>query len=289
MTADPTTRPADHQAWEPVNDVERTLADAVRTNDTRAYFQVISFAELFLPRQLTDPADAPRLYTVPLFGHTFIPVFTSEQGVADVFTGVVDGCALTNYAELRRKWPDPQWRLAINPGTPIDAYVRIEAVEAAALGDIEIPLAIDAVGAEMKRDASPAEPILDSAPLLHAAAERGDVEAYMSALADAVLIVPTARPVEDAAELFDASFPWVRRGTPPIIETFTSLDAYRRLVGGTGPTLPVATGHLAMVWPEGCSLLLDPGTQHGIELTEEQVRGLSLWTDADADSSEESR
>jgi hypothetical protein len=263
--------------------VERVLAAALAGNDGATYFRVLSAAELYLPRFLSDPEHEPRLLAVELFGLTFIPVFTSAVGLATMFRDVVDGCAVTSYAELRDRWPDPEWRLAVNPGTPIDAYVRIEAVAAAATGEVDIPMTLDAVAADMAlQDGQPAPPTPDVALLLRAAAERADVDGYVRVLLGSLLTVPTTRDVSDPGELFQPSFPWARKGD--LIEVFTSVEAYRSGADGGGPSCPVAGGHLVAAWPPGCSLSLDPGSAHGIVLTEDQVRALVLWPDGEGEA-----
>jgi hypothetical protein len=270
--------------WEPANATEQALAQALASGDQRAYFRIVSTADLYLPQFLgAGPPDGQQFVTANLFGHTFLPVFTSiEALVISEVSEIAGGYALTNYAELRQKWPVPEWRLAVNPGTPIDAYVAIEAVENAAVGEVALPTA-----AEMILGAAAEEAVAEPPPALEvgydealtAAAQQGDVDAYVRILLDAVVILPTARPVADGSALFEPDFPW--RLTGSSIEVFTSADTLRQAYPAPPPTIPVSFPVLLGLWPEGRAMSVNPGSRIGVEIPAEQVKMLLLWSDDD--------
>src|SRR5205814_3355582 len=121
-----------------------------------------------------------RFITAELLGQEYLPVFTSVPALAGVMQGQADAYTVTSYEELRRKWPEPRWRLAVNPGTPIDAYVTIEAVERAALGQLTVPTAAE-LAADARQEAAAGAPASGD---LQAALERQDIDGYLHALLD---------------------------------------------------------------------------------------------------------
>jgi len=252
------------------------MAQAAQASDQRTFFQVLAGADLVLPRfAQDDDQDGQRFVTAGLFGETFLVVFTSVEAMAAQLSGLVDGYAFTRYAELSEKWPHPQWRLAVNPGTPLEAYVPIGAVAAAAAGDLVVATAAELVAeAESAVTAPP-----DVAAELAEAVAAGDVDRYAAALLDTVVLVPTEHEVADPADILDPGFPWRRTGPPetPMIEVFTSPQALDRAFPGGTPSVQVALPFALAVWPDGCGLSVDPGEPTGIDLPSDQVQWLLLW------------
>jgi SseB protein N-terminal domain len=265
--------------WEPANDVEQAMLDAARADDRQGFFQLVAVADLFLPQQTGDPRGRQRFVTFGMLGQTFLPVFTSWQALAAQFRGAVDGYTITNYAELSRKWPNPAWRLAINPGTPLDAYLTVQSVADAAVGDVEVPTL-----PEMARAAQEDEAIErrlrerqaagdypdDPAEALAAAAEAADAYGYVDRLLDAMVLVPTSRPVE-ADAILEAGFPWRPSADGAAIEVFTTREAFARVHADTVPAVEVAMPFALAMWPEGYGLSVNPGGDDGIDLPPEQV------------------
>ena len=66
-------------------------------------------------------------------------MFTSVEALAGQLGHAINGYTVTNYAELRRRWPHLDCRLAINPGTPGGAYMSVESLPEAATGDVTVP------------------------------------------------------------------------------------------------------------------------------------------------------
>lgn len=277
--------------WAPANDAERAMLAAAATDDRVEYFRVVAIADLFLPQLSGDRAEEQRFVTVQGFGHTLLPVFTSVEGLVGQMGGRVDAYTVTSYAELRRKWPDPGWFLAVNPGTPLDAYVPIDAVESAAVGDVAVPtmaeLVIEAADDEERAErlsARRAERVAAGEPAdpgeaLRAAAAAGDVHGYVERLLDAVVLLPTTAPVAAEAVL-EPGFPWRPTGPPdqPVVEVFTSVEAMARSAAPPTSYVEVALPFALAVWPEGHGLAVDG--DEGITLPADRVQWLLAW-DAD--------
>lgn len=271
------------ESWQPANDTERALAEALERDDRREFFRLLTSAELYLPQRAAswdDDSASQEFVTIRMFDHTFLPVFTSVEGMAQVMSQLADAYTVTSYAELREKWPKPEWRLAVNPGFPIDAYSSIESVADAAAGKVEVPtvgeLIVDGIAEDPQRPVA-----LDPHESLTEAAERADVDGYVDALLDADVVVPTTREVTDPEDLAGPEAPWYRAGPPdrPVLEVFTSEEAYER----AHPDLPrviVPFVALLMMWPEGHGLSVNPGDPTNIEVPAEEVYTLLLWADA---------
>ncbi|MBO3737745.1 SseB family protein [Actinoplanes flavus] len=277
-------------AWEPVNEVERAMLLAAGEDDRQSYFQLVALAELYLPQIAGDDSPGQRFLTVHAFDEVFLPVFTSVRALAAQFGHAVNGYTVTSYAELRRKWPDPQWRLAINPGTPIDAYLAVEGVERAAVGDVTVPtlaeLAEEAEQDEIAEQelralqAAGDHPVDDTAAALTAAARAGDVYGYLDHLLDAVVLIPADRPVT-AEEIVEPGFPWLP-GPDQMIEVFTTPEALAGRHPGSVPAVEVALPFALAVWPEGHGLAVDPGSDGAIEVSAEDVLVLLTFIPAGA-------
>ena len=264
--------------WEPANDVERTLLAMAAEDDRQGYFQLIAVADLFLPQIAGDTASAQRFLTVHAFDQVFLPVFTSVEALAGQFGHAVNGYTVTNFAELRRKWPDPDWRLAVNPGTPVDAYLSVDSFAEAAMGEVVVPTMSElAAAAEEEADT---EQLLrerhaagdypdDPDAALLAAAAAGDVYGYVERLLDALVLVPTTRPVEPEA-LLEPDFPW-RPGADGTIEVFTNDEAFARTHPEAVPAVRVALPFALAVWPEGHGITVNPGGPDGITLAADEV------------------
>lgn len=265
--------------WQPVNDVERAMLLAAEVDDRQSYFQLVALAELFLPQIAGDDSPGQRFLTVRMFDEVFLPVFTSVQALAGQFAGAVNGYTVTSYSELRRKWPDPQWRLAINPGTPIDAYLSVESVEQAAVGDGGVPTLAE-LAEEAEEDAAVEQELAelhaagdypddDPAAALLAAARAGDVYGYLERLLDSLVLIPTARSVP-ADDILEPDFPWLT-ASDQMIEVFTSPEALARCHPQTVPAVEVALPFALAAWPEGYGLSVNPGGADGITVGADEV------------------
>jgi hypothetical protein len=262
------------QPWEPANDTERAMAVAMRDGDIREYFRTVRAAALYLPVLAADRASPgpQRFLTVDLLGLRYVPIFTSTEALAAAAAAYADAYTVTDYFELRTKWPTPAWRLMINPGTPIDAYVTIEAVDTAANGELEFPLGTELLTAA--REDAEREP---GGRLRRAVHER-DVNRYVTELLDTDVILGTAEPV-DAERFLEPEFPWLE-GTDGAIAVYTSVPAF--LTAGRPFDHFITVPFVAIVtrWPDPAHRLdIDPGTDLALTVTGEKVQGLVGWLD----------
>lgn len=123
--------------WYPANTTEREMAWALSGGNVRRYFRAFQAADIYLPYRIArdDPEDWEPV-TRQMLGYTVMPVCTSDESMTDALYEDVDGHIVIGYQQLLGVWPEPQWRLAINPGLPIEAYLPVTAVEAAARGEV---------------------------------------------------------------------------------------------------------------------------------------------------------
>jgi len=235
-----------------------------------------------LPRLVDDGAG---VVTASVLGETYLLVYTSVEEMRARLPGGVDGYSMTTYAELRSRWPSPEWRLAVNAGSPLEAYVALDAVEGAAAGEVVLPTMAELVDDARGELAEPS-PVDDVESALAAAAAEGDVDRYVGVLLDATVTLPTEHAVADPAEILDPDFPWRRGGTAerPVIEVFTSPALLEAAHGGGVPAVAVALPFALAVWPDECGLSVNPGHPTGIEVPSDQVPWLLLWGAPDLDT-----
>lgn len=271
------TAPAE---WQPANQVEEALMAAGLANDRQMFFQVVASADLYLP-QMSGLSGPQRFLTIHSLGQVFLPVFTSTRGLAQLYGQAVDGYTVTNFAELSRKWPDPDWRLAINPGTPLDAYLSIESLMQAALGDLQVPTMHELVETAEKdeildvelRDRHAKAGPYPEGDALGAALAAGDVYGYIDLLLDRNVLIPVARPADAEAILGD-DFPW-QPGADRIIEVFTGEDTLARRHPVAPPeTVEVALAFALAAWPDEHGISVDPDSAGAFELPADQVLAL---------------
>jgi|ADGO01.1.fsa_nt_gi hypothetical protein len=124
--------------WHPANVIERAMAWALATGNYARYFTAFTGADLYLPRRAGDDPDGyGEPVTAELAGRTVLPVFTSDEGLLAAYADQLpDLIVVVSYEDLRDDWPSPQWRLAINPGSPIEAYLPVDLVDPGARGEL---------------------------------------------------------------------------------------------------------------------------------------------------------
>lgn len=142
--------------WRPANAVERAMVDALTRGDHRRYFELVGVTELLLPAFSEDSDEyfRQRFVAMEMCDLTYLPVFTSVESLVAFLGNTADAYNVTSYEELRQKWPVPDWRIAVNPGTPIDAYLPIDSVAEAAAGELTVPTIAEAL-ASASTEASP--------------------------------------------------------------------------------------------------------------------------------------
>ncbi len=268
------------EQWRPANATEQAMLEVMTRGSKRDYFRLLIAAELYVP--VVQPADDPddlQFVTVGMLGQGFLLAFTSYDGMAQALPDLPARPIITHYAELRSKWPTPDLQLAVNVGTPLDCYVSIAAIEGLANGTVEIQTAAEAVAAAVTADkngmADAHVGILEDA--LRAAIERADPAEYVNTLFSAVVMVPTTRGAGEDHDTPASEFPWRWGGTKlePLLDVFTSIEAFERAVPAPAPGVTVWFQDLLAAWPdERAGLAVNPGTSLSLTLRADDVQKL---------------
>ncbi|MFI0453620.1 SseB family protein [Actinomadura sp. 6N118] len=122
------------ERFEPQNDVEQRLFEAARRRDTDAFFKILLGAQVLVPAEADTPwgiSPDDREFPwrpVPVHGQTSIQVFTSLKWMNDAIGS--SRFVMPSLLEMVAAWPDTEWTLVLNPGTPIDATMPGEQVRA---------------------------------------------------------------------------------------------------------------------------------------------------------------
>lgn len=127
--------------WEPANEAEAAMRDALRTGDQEAYFRILSRIELLLPVSPDAAAGrAPMGWgTWASGGRTHLLAFTTPQAMANCLAEHPGSARRATYQDLANAWPNREWWLAINPGLPIEGYLPPWFVAQLARGDVRLP------------------------------------------------------------------------------------------------------------------------------------------------------
>jgi len=239
------------------------MSQAVAEGDSTAFLHSFVSAELYLPqvpRQgvvLREGAEQWVPLTQQAGGFPAIPVFTSLSGMG---SKVVAGrYEVTSFAEVRDRWAQPDWWVAINPGLPIDAHLPFDAVDKLISGELVVVDGQLVRPDEVTRgEESP--PGADPDRVLNDPDYPSTRDEYLDALLDATVIVPTGREVDYPDELMEPDFPWLRSGTAdaPTIEVFTSAEGCAQAYPGR-PTARMPFLLLMLAWPSGHALSVNPG------------------------------
>ncbi|MBO0883774.1 MAG: SseB family protein [Mycobacterium sp.] len=265
-------------AWLPVNDVERAMADTLACADSRRYFQILADAALYLPipaSERPDPGIDDRLSqlfaTCEFMGQEYLLAFTSLEALARHVTGFADGYTVTSYSELLNGWPTNGWWLAVNPGTPLEVYLPVEAVRDAAAGRLVVPTALELVNQadQVAVDVAPAT--IEAA--IRDIVERMDVDGYLSALVRSRVAVPTTAAVGDADQILQPGFPWrvTDRDGTATVEVFTSAETLAAAVPASVSHVTVDFPAVLVAWPDSSyQLAIDPGSME-VTFSGEQV------------------
>lgn len=146
----------------PANEVEQNLLDAATDGSTDNFLSTLLLARVLLP---VEPTSAPgarpgdegfRWRTESLDGEKYVVVFTSPERLAEHAMTSVQTVTV-KFAQLIRRWPENDWSLAINPGTPVGAKLPGSQIVALANWAAEVGLGDDEV-------AEPAPPAPEPAP-----------------------------------------------------------------------------------------------------------------------------
>jgi hypothetical protein len=117
--------------WAPANEVESALLAARRLGDEDAFLGLLRQVPLFLPApdelELAESDEPVPFGTTTVDGVVHLVAFTSPDSLAHVLAEDAQSWLEITYPDLVRRWPDPTWRLAVDPGTPIETYLTVTA------------------------------------------------------------------------------------------------------------------------------------------------------------------
>ncbi|GAA4632387.1 hypothetical protein GCM10023196_065620 [Actinoallomurus vinaceus] len=113
--------------WEPANQLEQQLSDALGDGDQNAYFKLLSTAELVLPLPQVEPGSPGQpAFTWPTSTHegrTHVLAYTSVEAARACLGPGYEHFVPMPLAEMANTWPDTDWWLAVNSGLPIEGYL----------------------------------------------------------------------------------------------------------------------------------------------------------------------
>jgi hypothetical protein len=210
--------------------------------DPVAYLDWLAGRPLYLASDTS--AGRTRLVTIRRDGHTYLLAGSSLANLRDCLGGTQpDTCVVCELDHLARHWPDPAWRLAVDPYLDSGAWLSI----------VDIVRHLDLAGAAAGRTIAAFEPACAAERDLDAALLAGDADSFYQTLARAPLLLPEAAPPG---------------GDPHTIAVFTST---RRLAEAMDPAVrvaPVRLAQLARGWPDPAyRLAVNPGSPLAVLLT----------------------
>ncbi|MER7330646.1 MULTISPECIES: SseB family protein [unclassified Micromonospora] len=149
--------------FQPANEVEENLLDAAGTGSTDTFLSTLLLARVLLP-VAADSAPGSRpgepgfvWRTEVLDGDTFVVVHTSPERLAEHADAAAETVEV-KFVQLIRRWPDPSWSFAVNPGSPVGAKLPGEQIVALANWAAEVGLGDDA-GVESEAAVPVEEPV----------------------------------------------------------------------------------------------------------------------------------
>jgi hypothetical protein len=235
--------------WQPFNDTERRLLDAVLAGDVAVAMGIIASVPLFLPGFSEDDAGLvhtrQRLVSSAREDGPYLLVFTSPETLHGAVPA--DGWRVTSLTELSRGTP-VGWGLAINPTTPTCVLIAPERVHSLVPAPEDLNHFVPADDGEgLLRDAMLA---LDSAVLLDVLVTRR------------VVVVTRALEIDGVVA----------------IAVFTSRRRFEEFRTDLDLDLPTEDADLVDVlrrWPDpGVRLAVNPGSPIAFGLGGEKLPGL---------------
>ncbi|MGH8876673.1 MAG: SseB family protein [Stackebrandtia sp.] len=128
--------------WVPANDIEQHMREALRAGQQEDYFRLLARAELLLPfAEETSPSQngTGSWATWATEERTHVLVFTSPEAMRACLHAHAGAFRTVRFGALADSWPDSEWWLAVDPGTPIEGYLPAWFVRQVAVGDIHLP------------------------------------------------------------------------------------------------------------------------------------------------------
>lgn len=292
--------------WQPANDLERDLLAAIEADDSKRYAELLRSSVLYVPRMhemvdgtLPHDPDTNRAGMPEGDRAAIATVFTSPFTLFWSLGGLATGYDEYDLAALRRRHPDPDQPLAVNPGVPIGVLLTLRELDEMAGGRVVLTEvddlladATDRAQAEIRDlcltqlggDPSTAAVAVneDSANELEMklidCVENLDFDGFIEALMDSVVIVVTTRPIAGYPEIRRSGFPWWivehadgRRAIP----LFSSVTTLERVAGVRMNWVEVPFVDVVANWPgSGHILCFNPGTAVELTLPGDSVRQL---------------
>ncbi|OLE29398.1 MAG: hypothetical protein AUG44_04300 [Actinobacteria bacterium 13_1_20CM_3_71_11] len=252
----------DDEPWVAASEQEEILQLAHRRGDMAAFFGLLRRMPLYVPVAV-DPDDpaAPTAYgTLDVDDRVHLAAYTS---VGSLEYGLGDGVThreLT-FPQLADAWPDPDWRLAVNAGSPIEVYASVDEVS-----EPEPP-----APPEPEAGFRPAN---DLERALEEAVGKQDWNLLIAALTRAPVPAWTPGPAGSGGRvaLGDPGFRWQLTDVSgkPSIAVYTSLD--RAGEAGAADLVEGTLADIARTWPDRTyQLLLNPGSPIAVVLPAEAV------------------
>jgi hypothetical protein len=121
------------QPFEPANPVEAKMAEALARGDEEAFLRLLVGAELVLPVSVVPGSS--RWGTVTIDGEVYLVAYTSWAAMMRSTEGEFDQFQTMTFSELAGHWPDPRWRLVLDPGLPIAAHLPTNLIRQLAGGE----------------------------------------------------------------------------------------------------------------------------------------------------------
>ncbi|QKW38360.1 SseB family protein [Actinomadura sp. NAK00032] len=260
--------------FQPANDVERELLRAAANNDHDLFLQTLAATDVLLPVPPDlDFALRPGRPGFPwqtreVDGSTVVPVFTSPERLTEASPPGTEYITLP-FTVVLRYWPNHDWLLAINSGSPAGGTVLAQ----------QLPgLATWADQRAAQRMTDRFEPQNDIEQRLFDTARRRDTEAFYKILLGAQVLVPADADTPWGIVPGDPEFPW--RPIPvhgrTSIQVFTSLKWMNDAIGSSRFIMP-SLHEMVTAWPDTeWTLVLNPGTPIDASMPGEQLRTLRL-------------
>ncbi len=257
--------------FQPTNDVERELLRAAANNDHDLFLQTLADTDVLLPvpndMDFTLRPGRPGFpwQTREVDGSTVVPVFTSPERLLEA-SGFGTEYIKLPFTVALRYWPNHDWLLAINSGSP-----RRHRPRAAAPG-----LATWADQRAAQRMTDQFEPQNDIEQRLFDVARRRDTDAFYKTLLGAQVLVPAETDTPWGIVPGDPDFPW--RPVPihgrTSIQVFTSLKWMNEAIGSSRFIMP-SLHEMVAAWPDtDWTLVLNPGTPIDASMLADQLRTL---------------
>lgn len=293
--------------WQPANDLERDLLTAIEADDSRRYAELLRSSVLYVPRmrEMVDGAlphdpDAYRAEMSEGDRAAIVAVFTSPFTLFWSLGGLATGYEEYDLPALRRRHPDPDQPLAVNPGVPIGVLLTLRELDGMAAGRVALTRvddlladATDRAQAEIRNmcltglggDESRAAAAIseDSANELETklidCVETLDFDGFIEALMDSVVVVVASRRVAGFHEMRRHGFPWwivEHADGRRVIPLFSSATTLEKVTAVHMDWVEVAFVDVVANWPGSDHILcFNPGTAVELTLPGDAVQQLS--------------